>query len=208
MQIQTGRLLSISAGKVAPLFVKEGDERVRQVYSAIRKNTVSTLDNPHQILVESMGVQGDEQSNMQVHGGIDKAVYMMPSEHYAFWLKQLETFNPQLTSLDHGFLGENLTVQGLTESTLYIGDEIIVGEIILRITEPREPCFKFNARMGYNHASKHMVQQGNCGWYLRVVKQGAIQAGQLIEIKAGPRRKTVAEQFAWMTKRAQQNLFD
>ena len=202
------RLIGISAGKVEPLFVKDGEQSNSRVMSAIRKSAVSTLDQPDLIRILRMGIEGDEQANPSVHGGLDKAVYMMPKQHYAFWEQQRATHLNTRETLADGFLGENLTVEGLDEKTVFVGDRITIGEVVLSVTDPREPCFKFNARMGYKHASKHMVQAGCCGWYLRVLNEGSIHAGQTMIIEAGPRRISIAEQFARLNRRFQKDLFE
>lgn len=200
-------LLSVSVGKVAPLFVREDGGRPSSVMSAIRKLPVSSLTQPTPVSVVSMGLQGDESADSSVHGGREKAVYLMPVEHYAFWQEQRLRANLSAIDLTHGFLGENFTIAGLLEENIYIGDELQIGDSILRVTAPREPCFKFNARMGYAHAAKHMVQQGNCGWYASVVKAGTVAAGMVISIEPGPRRLSIAQEFARLNKRARQSLF-
>lgn len=206
--IPPATLLSISVGRVAPLFVKEGSNPATQVMSAIRKAPVSSVHHPIAVQVHPMLIEGDEQADLSVHGGLDKAVYMMPVEHYEFWQQQRLEHAKLTDPLTHGFLGENLTVEGLTEHTVYIGDELHIGDVIFAVTAPREPCFKFNAKMGYKHAAKHMVQAGNSGSYLRVVKAGVITTGQAIDVIAGPRRLSVHEQFSRLNKRAaQQGLF-
>lgn len=100
-----------------------------------------------------------------------------------------------------------MTISGLLEENIYIGDELQIGDTLLRVTAPREPCFKFNARMGYSHAAKHMVQKGNCGWYASVLQPGTVQAGMNITLINGPRRISIAEQFARLNHRARQSLF-
>ena len=200
-------LLSVSLGKIAPLFVRDGTDRVSSVMTAIRKTPVSSVTTPNPVDIGIMGVSGDESADPSVHGGRERAVYVMPSEHYAFWQEQRVRARLPDEGLPHGFLGENLTISGLLEEKIYIGDELRIGNVTLAVTAPREPCFKFNARMGYTHAAKHMVQKGNCGWYARVVNPGTLQAGQTIEVTQGPRRLSIADEFARLNKRAIKSLF-
>lgn len=200
-------VLSVCTGKVAPLFVRDGGGRTSSVMTAIRKAPVSTVAEPHAVSLAAMGLVGDETADLDVHGGREKAVYFMPEEHYPFWAEQRSRMRLEPAVLVHGSLGENLTIRGLLEENIYLGDELQIGDTVLRVTAPREPCFKFNARMGYPHAAKHMVQQGNCGWYASVATPGLIQAGMDIQIIPGPRRLSVAAEFARLNRKAQQSLF-
>jgi MOSC domain-containing protein YiiM len=90
-------------------------------------------------------------------------------------------------------LGENLSLQGLLEQDLFIGDRLDFGEVVLRVTQPREPCGKFNAVMGYALAAKDMVQSGRCGFYLAVEQGGALQAGTRCQVLAGSRSTRVSD---------------
>ena len=201
------KLVAISVGKVEPLFVKQTEGNIGRIVSAIRKSVVSDLAQPEWIEATSMGLVGDEVADPTVHGGIDKAVYMMPLEHYEFWALQRKNEQLDPADLTFGGLGENLTCSGLLEADIFIGDKIRIGEVLLSVTQPREPCFKFNARMGYKFASKHMVQQGNCGWYLKVLNAGKIRAGMSIEVFEGPRRTSIKTEFERLTSRQQKSLF-
>lgn len=201
------RLLSVSVGRIAPLFVREQRDSVSTVMSAIRKSPVSSLQSPVSVTVRALGVDGDETADPSVHSGFDKAIYVMPFEHYAFWQEQRSNMKVSAEPMPHGFLGENLTIEGLLEENIWIGDELKIGDVVLRVTQPREPCFKFNARMGYPHAAKHMVQRGNSGWYASVVQTGSLLAGQSIHVTPGPRRISIAQRFAQLNFRARQSLF-
>jgi MOSC domain-containing protein YiiM len=97
--------------------------------------------------------------------------------------------------LNPGALGENLTLQGLLEGDVWLGDVLQFAQCTLRVTEPREPCFKFNAAMGFNKAAKTMVQSGHCGFYLAVDKPGVLQAGKAFTLIPGPRQTRVSERF-------------
>jgi MOSC domain-containing protein YiiM len=107
------------------------------------------------------GLEGDEQANHLVHGGKDKAVYCYPAEHYPFQRDALKTTWDKLARLDqHGAFGENLTIEGLTEEQVYVGDVWQIEEVQLEIKAPREPCFKFNALMGDRLAGNKMFAEG------------------------------------------------
>jgi MOSC domain-containing protein YiiM len=164
----------------------------RSVLTAIHKQPVSGL-----IQLKPMGLMGDEQADLSVHGGLDKAVYAYPSEHYPFWREARAQAG--LTDIDSalpwGSMGENLSLSGLLEAEVWVGDVLKFANCALRVTQPREPCYKFNAAMGFNTASKRMAQQGCCGFYLAVDEPGSLQAGESFELVAGPRRLGIPESF-------------
>ena len=99
------------------------------------------------------------------------------------------------TELEHGAMGENLTLSGLLETDVWVGDVLRFAHCVLRVSQPREPCFKFNAAMGFNGAVKLMAQQGNCGFYLSVDEPGTVQAGEAFELVPGPRRLSIPSRF-------------
>lgn len=149
------------------------------------------------VAVDRLGLDGDEQADPSVHGGIAKAVYAYPQQHYAFW----QTVRAQAAvalwddALPPGAMGENLTVDGLSEDRLWIGDRLVLPGCVLAVSEPRFPCFKFNAAMGFKHASKMMVQSGFCGSYLGVIEPGHVAAGDAFELVPGPRQVNLRELF-------------
>jgi MOSC domain-containing protein YiiM len=164
----------------------------RAVASGIRKRPRGGA-----VAVAPLGLQGDEQADLSVHGGLAKAVYAYPVEHYAFW----QTVRAQAKvagwdeTLPHGFMGENLTLQGLLENEVCIGDVLRFADCELRVSEPRFPCFKFNAVMGFNQAAKLMTQNAWCGFYLLVQRPGSLSAGASFELIHGPREVGVTELF-------------
>jgi len=164
----------------------------RKVMTAIGKQSV---DGP--LTVRPLGIEGDEQADLSVHGGLGKAVYAYPLEHYAFWQTVRAQAKVSLwdSPLSPGSLGENLTVEGLFEDQLWIGDRLKLPACVLAVSEPRFPCFKFNASMGFSHASKLMVQSGFCGSYLTVIEAGYVSADDPIELIAGPREVNLRELF-------------
>ena len=195
------KILSVNAGRVAPLFVNEGGQR-QNVMSAIRKQPIQ---GPVQ--VRPLGIDGDEQADLSVHGGLDKAVYLYPVEHHAFWREQLQQVKRTGPPLAFGTFGENLSSEGLLEQQLWVGDRLRIGEVLLQVTEPRQPCFKFAALLGYPAAVRHMLQSGRSGVYLRVITPGSLQAGDDIELMAGARDVSIASINGNRLKGRQRELF-
>ena len=181
----SGTLLAMQIGQVRPLRVGG-----RNMVSAIGKTTVS---GP--IDVGILGLAGDEQADLSVHGGLSKAVYALPSEHLTWWQAQRQTRGATMfeEALAPGHLGENLSLHGVLEQDLFVGDRLDFGGVVLRVTQPREPCGKFNAVMGYAQAAKDMVQSGRCGFYLAVDQAGRLQAGAAFQIISGPRSVNVVQ---------------
>ena len=180
------KLLSVHAGKVAPLFVGAHGQ-AQTVMSAIRKQPVTGI-----VQVGPLGIRGDEQADLSVHGGLDKAVYLYPSEHHAFWAEQMRQTLRRDVLPEPGFFGENLCSEGLIESALWVGDQLRINQVLFEVTEPRQPCFKFAARVGYAHAVKQMLQSGYSGVYLKVLQAGILQAGDAIELIPGRREMSIA----------------
>ncbi len=195
------KILSVNIGIVAPLFVK-ADSNSQTVRSAIRKQAVTG-----KVAVRPLGLLGDEQADLSVHGGLDKAVYAYPGEHYAFWQAEAARVFKQPVTLAHGSLGENLTTEGLLEQDLWVGDRLQAGELLLQVTEPRQPCFKFAARMGYAHAVKQMLQSGYSGVYLKVVQPADVEAGMALQLIPGKREVSLASINERRLKGRQRDLF-
>jgi MOSC domain-containing protein YiiM len=183
--VLSGQLLAIQTGQVRPLMVGG-----RKLVSAIGKTTVS---GPIEVGV--LGLAGDEQADLSVHGGLSKALYALPSEHLPWWQAKRQAQGATMFEepLAPGYLGENLSLQGLLEQDLFIGDRLDFGNVVFRVTQPREPCGKFNAVMGYAGAAKDMVQSGRCGFYLAVEQTGRLQAGASFQIIPGQRSVSVTE---------------
>jgi MOSC domain-containing protein YiiM len=126
--------------------------------------------------VSRLKVEGDQQSDLTVHGGPDKAVYAYPSEHFAFWRKELPGMD-----LPWGVFGENFTTTGLFEETVHIGDRLRIGSAEFMVTQPRMPCFKLGIRFNRSDMVKRFLQSGRTGFYFSVVKEGEIATGNSIE---------------------------
>lgn len=197
------RILSISTGKIRPLFgIDHPDHKV--VNSGIKKDVVSSLEQPNIVLVRKIGIDGDEQADFSVHGGLEKAIYAYPAEHYDFWNELLAREVKRTEPVGHGFVGENLSVEGFTEADVWVGDIWQIGEVELEVVKLREPCFKFNARMGYKGCAKAMIQSRRSGWYLKVHQGGTIKAGDGIIVAPGRRETNIDMQNAFLLRKEQQ----
>jgi MOSC domain-containing protein YiiM len=186
-------IVTISTGKIAKLLI-EGDGPGRRVNSAIHKRPVSQQADPVSIYVGPLGLEGDEQADLNVHGGPEKALYCYPAEHYAFWEDTLAKQGSDLCPLSHGFFGENLTIEGVLENEVFVGDIWRMGELECVVQELRKPCFKFVQKIGFQEAGAVMVRTARSGWYLSVTQTGTLQAGDTIQIEAGPRKISIAQQ--------------
>jgi MOSC domain-containing protein YiiM len=202
------KLISINSGKVSPLFTKQHPDHA-VVMSGIKKSGISHTDQPSPVDINALGVIGDEQADPTVHGGIEKAIYVYPHEHYPFWNALLSRELKKPMDLQPGAMGENFTITGLLEADVFVGDTLQIGDLEFVVTKLREPCFKFNARMGYKGAAKAMLQSGYCGWYMRVITPGALTAGSTINYRPGRQETAIADQVRSIAKRdMQRDLWD
>jgi MOSC domain-containing protein YiiM len=189
----SGRLLSLNVAGASAVTIRD-----RAVMTAIGKRAVDGAR-----AVGTLGIEGDEQADLTVHGGPSKAVYAYPSEHYAFWqtVRAQAGVAPWDEPLVPGEMGENLTLAGVVESDVFMGDVLRFPNCALAVSGPRFPCFKFNAAMGFAHAAKLMVQSAWCGWYFSVREPGTIAAGESFAIEPGPREVGIVELFRARTGR-------
>lgn len=187
------RLLSVNTATARAVQING-----RKVMTAIHKQP-----RTGPVEVGPLGLEGDEQADPSVHGGLSKAVYAYPVEHYAFWQTVRAQARVSLwdEALPHGAMGENLTLTGVLENELYIGDLLRFEHCSLAVSEPRYPCFKFNQAMGFAQASKLMTQNAWCGAYLSVRVPGRLQAGEAFELVPGPREIGIVELFRARTAR-------
>jgi MOSC domain-containing protein YiiM len=163
------KLISVNVGRP-----REVEWRGKTVRTSIFKQPVT---GPVQ--VKKLNLAGDEQADLSVHGGVDKAVYAYPSEHYAWWRDELPGMQ-----LPWGAFGENLTTQGLSEGALRIGDRLSIGSAELLVTQPRLPCFKLGIRFGRADMVKRFQRSGRTGFYLAVLREGSISTGDPIQVHA------------------------
>lgn len=131
------------------------------------------------VRVERLNLTGDRQSDLTVHGGIDKAVYVYPAEHYGFWREELPG-----VELPWGSFGENFTTEGLLEDAVRIGDRLRVGSAEFMVTQPRMPCFKLGIRFDRPDIVKSFLGSGRTGFYLSVAREGEVEAGDGIGLAA------------------------
>ena len=134
-----------------------------------------------------LSLEGDGQADLAVHGGEHKAAYAYPFEHYALWERELSR-----NDFRFGQFGENLTVTGLSEETVCVGDIFRVGEALVEVTQPRVPCFKLALRMGLPEFPKQFLQSRRSGFYLRVLEEGVIGAGDdIVRVGTGPEQMSI-----------------
>ena len=181
------KILSVNTARSAMRLIQG-----RSVPTAIGKRAVAGA-----VAVHRLGLDGDEQADPSVHGGLSKAIYAYPVAHYPFWqgVRAQASVAGAEHPLPHGFMGENLTIDGLLEQQLWIGDRLRLPGCVLAVSEPRQPCFKFNAVMGFKQASTLMAQSGYSGSYLAVIEPGTVCAGDEIELLPGPREVNLRELF-------------
>lgn len=155
------RLVSVNVG-----LPREIEWRGEIVRTSIFKEPVEG-----EVRVRRLNVEGDRQSDLTVHGGRDKAVYVYPSEHYPFWRAELGR-----PDLSWGSFGENLTTEGLLEDSIHIGDRLRIGTAEFMVTQPRMPCFKLAMRFDRPDMPKRFLGSGRTGFYLSVAREGSIVA--------------------------------
>ena len=129
------------------------------------------------VAIRQLNLAGDQQADLTVHGGPDKAVYAYPVEHYEYWRKQLPD-----VSFSWGVFGENLTTEGLSEDTLCIGDLVRAGSAILQVTQPRMPCYKLELRFNRDDMIKRFLVSGRSGFYFSVIEPGDVGVGSQVEV--------------------------
>jgi len=186
IQVFATRLLEVRTGRVKPI----GDSGV---LSAIDKAA-----RPGPVWLGPTGFEGDEQKELEVHGGLDKAALHYDADHYAAWAAE---FPAHAALFGPGGFGENLVSRGLDESTVCIGDRIRIGSALVEVSQPRQPCYKLNLRFEEPKLSAAAERNGRTGWYYRVLEPGAVAAGDPVEIVDRPHPD-------WTVRRIQHLIFD
>jgi MOSC domain-containing protein YiiM len=175
----SGSLISVQVG-VPRTVMRNGEE----VSTGIFKMPVQ-----HRLLMRALNLEGDRQSDLVNHGGRDKAVYAYPSEHYAFWRNELPGIE-----LPWGSFGENLTVAGLLEADVCLGDRFQIGTAEVVVTQPRIPCFKLNLKFQRDDMAKRFLAGRRTGFYLRVLREGEIGAGdEIVRVHGDENRVSIAD---------------
>lgn len=186
MSLPTIRLDTLLTGRVQP-FTRPGTQ------SAIDKQP-----QQGQLKVSTLGLHGDEQGDLRVHGGVEKAIHHYPLEHYARWADELGA-HPLLTQ--PGAFGENFSTTGWSEHDVCLGDRIRVGTALLEVSQGRMPCWKLSDRFAVANLALRVQQSGRTGWYYRVLEQGVVSAGDSLQ--------RVERPFAeWSLARLSAVLFD
>jgi MOSC domain-containing protein YiiM len=144
------------------------------------------------VRLQTLNLDGNRQADLRVHGGPRKAVYVYPSEHYPYWRHQLPGVD-----LPWGAFGENLTTEGLLEGDVRIGDRVAIGSAELVVTQPRMPCYKLGVRFGDEGMVTRFLASGRSGFYLAVIREGDVAAGDPIVFtaRAGDGAATIEEDF-------------
>jgi MOSC domain-containing protein YiiM len=164
------KVLALLAGKAKPF--------ARGESSAIAKSTVQGS-----VRIGLLGLEGDEQADLSVHGGPDKAIHHYPSDHYPFWAAK---------AVDHpllgapGAFGENVSTWGLTEESVCIGDRFRFGTSLVEVSQGRQPCWKQGQRMEWSTLPAMMVRERRSGWYYRIIEEGQAKAGDMLDLLERP----------------------
>ena len=169
--LSLGQVRSVLTGSIRPL-------GARQVPSAIDKQAVNGPQAVH-----ALGLAGDQQADRRVHGGIDKAVHCYAWSHYAWW----QAYYPQQPLFGQpGAFGENLSLDGMTENDVCIGDVLQIGSARFAVSQGRQPCFKLNLRFAMSDMAAQVQDSLRAGWYLRVLQEGTLQAGDSVTLLERP----------------------
>jgi MOSC domain-containing protein YiiM len=175
----TPTLISVQVG-VPRIVLLNGAEVSTGIFKAPVQNRIQ---------MRALNLDGDRQADLTVHGGRDKAVYVYPSEHYPYWKKELPG-----TALPWGSFGENLAAQGLLESAVFIGDRFTIGTAEVVVTQPRLPCFKLNLKFDREDMVKRFLESRRTGFYLRVLREGQIGAGdEIVQVHRDENRVSVLD---------------
>jgi MOSC domain-containing protein YiiM len=161
------KILSVNVG-----LPREVSWQGKLVTTGIFKEPVNTP-----VMLRALNLDGDQQADLTVHGGVDKAVYAYPSEHYGYWRTELPGLD-----LPWGMFGENFTTEGLLEEAVFIGDRFRVGETEVMVTEPRMPCYKLGIKFGRADIIKRFLASRRTGFYFAVVREGMVGTGDAIKL--------------------------
>lgn len=164
----TARVISLQVGKPKPVPISDGTDSPDQRW------TTGFFKHPmtSSLWLGRLNLDGDGQADLENHGGPEKAVNVYPTEHYPYWEQTLG-----LVSLQPGSFGENFSTEGLLESDVCIGDVFEIGESLVQVSQPRQPCWKLARRWGIKDLALHVQKTGRTGWYFRVIREGYVQSG-------------------------------
>jgi MOSC domain-containing protein YiiM len=168
----------------------------RSVQTGIFKRPIN-----NRVQVRTLNLDGDRQADLSVHGGPDKAIYIYPAEHYDYWRGELPG-----TELAWGMFGENFTTEGLLEETVNIGDRFRIGSAAVLVTQPRVPCYKLAAKFGREDIVKRFLASGRSGFYVRVLQEGEVGVGDMIELLSRGREAVTVADLARLYSGERQDL--
>ncbi|HWP46090.1 MAG TPA: MOSC domain-containing protein [Candidatus Limnocylindrales bacterium] len=180
------KLISVNIGSPRPITWKG-----KIVMTGIFKEPV----RDRRILLQKYNLDGDRQADLSVHGGENKAVYVYPSEHYGFWQQQFPGMN-----LPWGMFGENFTTKGLWENEVHKGDRFRIGSAEVMVTQPRMPCYKLGVKFGRADIIRRFLTSGRTGFYLTVLQEGEVGAGDVIELIHRDESQVTIAEMVWLTR--------
>lgn len=177
------KLLAVSVGKPKEVSYVDRKGREKSTTTGIFKTPIDA-----RVMLRRTNLDGDGQADLDAHGGPDKAVYVYTTENYAFWAQELGRGDFATA----GQFGENFTVEGMTDELVCVGDRFRIGGALVEVTQPRVPCFKLGILMGIDNFQKQFAEKCRTGFYLRVIEEGEVGAGDAIEgAGEGPVRMTI-----------------
>lgn len=172
-----GIIISLQVGKPKTIGSSDSPDPMGQIWTTgFFKDPTSQL-----VWLGKTNLDGDGQADLENHGGPEKAVNIYPSEHYPYWSQTLA-----LKDLSHGAFGENFTTEGLLEGDVCIGDMFEIGESLVQISQPRQPCWKLARRWRVKDLALHVQETGRTGWYFRVLREGYVRAGNTLVLVERP----------------------
>lgn len=154
-----------------------GDENAANSINKIWQSAIFKTATNDEIYADKFGFHGDEVADKKHHGGAEKAIFANSYENYPVWSEFLG-----LNNLPFGAMGENLTISGIHEESVYIGDVHKIGSLVLQVSQPRKPCFKLSKRWMNAGVAKEIFRSGLSGWYYRVLENGVCKAGNEVQI--------------------------
>lgn len=179
------KLLTVSVGTPKEVSYVDRKGRAKTTTTGIFKTPIDS-----RVMLRCTNLDGDGQADLEAHGGPDKAVYVYDRENYDFWAKELGRDDFAAA----GQFGENFTVEGMSDEDVCIGDRFRTGGALVEVTQPRVPCFKLGVLMGIDNFQKQFAEQCRTGFYLRVLEEGEVGAGDKIERAGhGPVRMSVRD---------------
>lgn len=174
------KVISTNIAKPTTIFWR-GQQEVTGIYKAPVN---------HPIYLDKEEVKNDVIANRKVHGGIYKACYLFSVDHYPYW----KNLYPKL-DWNWGMLGENLTIAGLDETAICVGDIYKIGSALVQITQPREPCYKLGVKFGTQHVLKQFIAHGCPGTYVRILESGNVSTNDILTLIERPKNKITTSQF-------------